>query len=89
MFSEGYSTWCVCLIVVSYSRTTGYNSFRIMQTFPETTACEKYAVKTSEKADIRNRHWFTQPVLLALCTLEAKRSHNERHKLTPACYLLV
>ena len=53
MCSKGYSTWCVCLIVVSYSRTTGYNSFRIMQTFPETTACEKYAVKTSEKADIR------------------------------------
>ena len=63
MCSEGYSTRCVCLIAVSCSYTTGcepaYNSFRTMQTFknenvnfPETTAFERYAVKTREKAGI-------------------------------------
>ena len=48
MCSEGYGTWsvCVCLSVFLsvYSHTKGW-----------TTAFERYAVKTSEKANMHNR----------------------------------
>ena len=40
-----------------------------MGDFPETTAFEKYAVKTSEKGNKHNRTGLTA---LALCTLEAQ-----------------
>ena len=61
MCSEGYSTWCFCLIVVSCSYTTGYEAaYNLCKPFknenvdfPETTAFQRYyAVKTSKKADI-------------------------------------
>ena len=40
--------------------------------FPETTAFERYAVKTSEKANMHNSAGLPPPDPLALCTLEAQ-----------------
>ena len=55
------------------------NVFRTMRTwkngcnFPETTAFERYAVKTSEKDNMQS-HQLTSTYPLALCTL---RRHNK------------
>ena len=62
----------VCLFVSDYSRTTGYEaayeryqqlqcykSKKICGDFAETTAFERYGVKTSEKANMHNEHWLT------------------------------
>ena len=40
--------------------------------FPETVAFERYAVKTSEKANIHNPTGLPRPDPLALCTVEAQ-----------------
>ena len=40
--------------------------------FPETTVFKRYAVKTSEKANMHNSAGLPRPVPLALCTLEAQ-----------------
>ena len=62
----------VCLFVYDYSRTTGYEAayerYQQLQCykgkkkcadFAETTAFERYGVKTSEKANMHNEHWLT------------------------------
>ena len=63
----------VCLFVYNYSRTTGYEAayerYQHLQcykgtknktgNFAETTAFERYGVKTSEKANMHNEHWLT------------------------------
>ena len=43
---------------------------------PETTAFERYAVKTSEKANVHNPAVLHQPDPLALCTLEAQEKRT-------------
>ena len=67
MHSEGYSSWFVCLSVCS--GTTGYKTtyerYQRLQNYvslnnkKETTAFKRYALKTSEKANMHNRAWFT------------------------------
>ena len=74
MRSEGYSTWSVCLSSLSMTilalqatrRLMGdTNSFSATRArkkrgdFAETTAFERYGVKTSEKANMHNEHWLT------------------------------
>ena len=55
---------------------TRYNT-REKQTLPETIAFERYAVKTSEKANIiHNRTGLLLPDPLALCNLEAHKSQR-------------
>ena len=63
----------VCLFVGDFSRTTGYEAaherYQQLQCykgkkrkggdFAETTAFERYGVKTSEKANMHNEHWLT------------------------------
>ena len=51
---------CVCLFVSDYSRTTGYEvAYEQYQPLQGKTAFERYGVKTSEKANMHNEHWFT------------------------------
>ena len=44
--------------------------------FTETNACERYGVKTSEKANMHNEHWLS-PLISAL----ARSAHRGRFKL--------
>ena len=57
---------CVCVCVDAYSATTGHevaneryqrlqNYANLLGDFPETTAFERYAVKTSQKANMQTR----------------------------------
>ena len=85
MRSEGYSSWSVsvCLSVDDYSRTTGYEAayerYQQLQCykgmkkkcgdFAETTAFERYGVKTSEKANMHNQHWLTATVTGAIAAI--------------------
>ena len=87
MRSEGYSTWSVCvgLSVSSYSRTTG---FEAAHDYPETTAFERYAVKTSEKANMHNRTSLPRPIRLLFVPCGGTRSHHEGHSAL-ARYLIV
>ena len=61
---------CLCVCVDAYSGTTGYESApladselrepeNLLGDFPETTSFERYAVKTSEKANMHNRTGLT------------------------------
>ena len=57
--------------------------------FPETTAFERYryAVKTSEKANMNNRTGLSRPDPLALCTLGAQEvTTNGMYQLPHAIY---
>ena len=78
----------VCLSVDDYSRTTGYEAaYERLPTasvlqghekqcgdFAETTAFERYGVKTSEKGNMHNQHWLTSAGL-------ARSAHCGRIKL--------
>ena len=63
---------CVCLSVSSYSRyEAARERYRRLQNyailkgiFPETTALERYAVETREKA---NMHWAYRDLIRSLC----------------------
>ena len=57
--------------------------------FPETTVFERYAVKTSEKANLHDHTGLTQTGSACSVYLEGTRSHNEWRVSTPACYLLL
>ena len=75
---------CVCLSVYNYSHTTGYEAaykrYQQLQCnkgmkinvaiFAETTAFERYCVKTSEKANMHNEHWLTSSPLPGLACSE-------------------
>ena len=61
---------CLCVFVYDYSRATDYEAiyerFQQLQEqetqcgdFAETTAFERYGVKTSEKANMHDEHWLT------------------------------
>ena len=78
MRSDGYSS--VCLSVDDYSRTTGYEAayerYQQLQCykgmkyecgdFAETTAFERYGVKTSEKANMQISTGLPRPPLRTL-----------------------
>ena len=72
MHSQGYSNWsvCVCLfvclstaILAAYERYQQLQCYKGMKNnvgdFAETTALQRYGVKTSEKANMHNQHWLT------------------------------
>ena len=77
MRSEGYYTWSVCVCLSTtilalqatrrlMSNTNSFSATRarkIMCDFAETTAFERYGVKTSEKANMHNEHWLTSTKL--------------------------
>ena len=64
MRSEGYSSRSVCVSVcLSCLSTTILGLLQGHEKesgdFAETTAVERYGVKTSEKANMHNKHWLT------------------------------
>ena len=86
----------VCVSVDAYSGTTGYEgayegyqpllnyaSLNNTKTIILIRLCSRYAVKTSEKANMHYRFPRTDPLL---CTLEAQEVTRVS---TPACYLLL
>ena len=90
MRSEGYGSWFICLSDDAYSVTTGYEAaYQRLQNyasqkksyFPEKTAFERYAVKTSEKANMQNRTADPLAVYLG-----GSGSHNVS---SPACHLVL
>ena len=85
MHSEGMASWSVCLSVTQHLTSpmffrltndttylTGNEAQKFCGDFPETTAFERYAVKTSEKANCLISLGLPRPDLLALCTLGAQ-----------------
>ena len=100
MRSEGYSSWVVCLSVTQHLTSrmfyrltndttylTGNEGQIFCGDFPETTAFERYAVKTSEKANMHNLTGLPRPDLLAPCTLGAQEvTTNGMYRLPHAIY---
>ena len=82
----------VCLSVDDYSRTTGYEAayerYQQLQCykgmkkqcgdFAETTAFERYGVKTSEKANMHNQHWLTATVTGAIAAILSSFFRRQR-----------
>ena len=79
----------VCFSVDDYSRTTGYEAayerYQQLQCykgecgdFAETTAFERYGVKTSEKANMHNQHWLTATVTGAIAAILSSFFRRQR-----------
>ena len=82
----------VCLSVNDYSHTTGYEAayeryqqlqcYKGMKNncadFAETTAFERYGVKTSEKGNMHNQHWLTATVTGAIAAILSSFFRRQR-----------
>ena len=81
----------VCLSVCQqlFSHYRDYTSMNKEKSdFPETTALERYAVKTSEKANMYNCTSLPRPIRLLFVPCRGTRSHRKGSPVLP-CYLIV